>query len=59
LNGGLTEVDSVGSCLVMQAFAARTCRVRDENCLVGWCVDARAQGYKIAVHSSYTVKHPV
>jgi hypothetical protein len=58
LNGGLTAVDSVGSCLVMQAEVARTCRIRDDYCLVGWCEDARSKGYRIAVCSDLKIHHP-
>lgn len=55
---GLTEVDSVGSCLVMRGEIARKCRIRNDYCLVGWCEDARANGYRIAVHPDFVVRHP-
>jgi hypothetical protein len=54
----LFEVDSVGSCLVMRGEVARACRVQDNQCLVGWCSDARSKGHKIAVHSAFQVLHP-
>jgi hypothetical protein len=49
-------VDSVGSCLVMRAEVARACRIRNEYCLVGWCADARAKGYRIGVRTDLTVR---
>lgn len=49
-------VDSVGSCLVMRAEVARACRIRNDYCLVGWCEDARAQGFRIAVRPSLQVR---
>lgn len=55
---GLTEVSSVGSCLVMRGEAARACRIKNDYCLVGWCEDARAQGFKIAVDPTLRVEHP-
>lgn len=58
LKAGLNEVDSVGSCLVVQGHVARTARIRNNNCLVGWCEDVRTLGYIIAVDTRYEVKHP-
>lgn len=55
---GLTEVDSVGSCLVMRGDVARACRIRNNYCLVGWCEDARAHDFRVAVHPGFRVKHP-
>jgi hypothetical protein len=49
LNGAHFEVSSVGSCLAIPGGAARKCRVRNQNCLVGWCEDARAHGYSVWV----------
>lgn len=49
------EVGSVGSCLVMRTEVARACRIRNDYCLVGWCEDARSQGYRIAVNSTLKV----
>lgn len=53
-----TEVSSVGSALVMPAYVARECRVKNDYCLVGWCEDARSKGYRIAVDSSLRIAHP-
>ena len=58
VNGQLTEVDSAGSCLVMRAEVARRCRIRNNYCLVGWCEDARVNGYRIAVDPLLRVEHP-
>lgn len=49
------EVSSVGSCLAMRGEVARNVRIRNEYCLVGWCEDARAQGYRIGVHCGLRV----
>lgn len=55
---GLTEVGSVGSCLVMRAGVARNCRIIDNECLAGFCRDARNKGYKIWVDPRARVNHP-
>lgn len=54
---GLTEVDSAGSCLVMPALAALEVKFTDE-CLVGWCGNARAAGYRIFASADHIVRHP-
>jgi hypothetical protein len=54
----LTEVYSVGSCLVMKGEVARKCRIINDNCLVGFCEDARSKGYKVWVDSKIKVNHP-
>lgn len=54
----LTEVSSVGSCLVMRGTVARNCRIRNEYCLVGFCEDARAQGYYVYVDAQERIHHP-
>lgn len=56
--GYFSEVGSVGSCLVMRGEVARRVRVRNDYCLVGWCEDARRQGYKIAACPAFSVEHP-
>ncbi len=59
LNGhGLAEVGSVGSCLAMRAEVAAKVRVGDDNALVGWCAEARKQGYRLAVATDFGVNHP-
>lgn len=62
-NGGTltdkpVEISSAGSCLVMRGHVARACRIRNDYCLVGWCEDARQQGYRIGVTTSARVDHP-
>lgn len=57
-NLGLTEVSSVGSCLVMKAHVARECRMIDNECLVGFCRDARNKGYRVWVDSRVKINHP-
>lgn len=55
---GLTEVSSVGSCLVMRGEIARKVRIVNGDALVGWCEQARLQGYKIAVDPKLSIRHP-
>lgn len=57
-DGQLTEVSSVGSCLVMRGEVARECRIIDDECLVGFCKDARSKGYRVSVDSSERIEHP-
>lgn len=52
------EVYSAGSCLAMRGEVARRCRIRNNYCLVGWCEDAREQGYSIACAPMFRVNHP-
>lgn len=58
VNIGLTEVSSVGSCLVMKAEVARECRIIDNECLVGFCKDVRNKGYRVWVDSRVSIYHP-
>lgn len=51
-----TQVSSIGSCLAMRGKVARECRIRNNYCLVGWCEDARAHGYKIYYAPSCEVR---
>lgn len=55
---GLTDVDSAGSCLVMKGEVARRCRIRNSDVLIGFCADAKSQGYRICVDPSLRVNHP-
>lgn len=55
-HGQIFEVDSVGSCLVMAGAYARACRIRDNNCLVGWCADAQSRGLRIGVRGDLKVR---
>lgn len=56
--GGLVEVSSAGSCLVMRAEVAWQCRVPPEDGLVGFCRDARTKGFKIWADFDGIVRHP-
>lgn len=58
LNGMPLLIDSAGSCLMMHAKVARTCRMTD-NALLDFCQDARSKGYSIKVDPSVRVEHPV
>jgi hypothetical protein len=55
---GITEVDSVGSCLAIRGDAARAVRIPHGGVLIGWCEEARAAGYKIGVAAELGVSHP-
>ncbi len=55
---GITEVDSVGSCLTMRAEVARVVNPEGLLGLVSWCAGARAQGFRIGVAPHLRVEHP-
>jgi hypothetical protein len=55
---GLTEVDSVGSCLVMRAEIARQIRMPPAGVLLGFCAEARKAGYRVFVDSRFSIRHP-
>lgn len=52
-----TEVSSVGSCFAVNVYTARTCRIRDDNALVGWCRDVTDNGRRIVVLGDMEVHH--
>lgn len=52
------RMDSVGSCLAIRGEAAKTVRVKDGMALVGWCNEARRQGYTVGAHPGLSVRHP-
>jgi hypothetical protein len=54
----LTEVNSVGSCLVMRGEVARECRIRNDYALVGFCLDARAHNFHVWVDPHERIHHP-
>lgn len=54
---GLTEVDSVGSCLVMKGGVARTVRAEREH-WIEWCLNARKADYRICVDAEARIEHP-
>jgi len=56
--GKMTEVSSVGSCLVMRGDIARQVRIENGGALVGWCENARSKGHKIWVEPRLAVRHP-
>lgn len=55
---GLTEVSSAGSCLVMKGEVGRGVRIVNDDALVGWCEQARQQGYTISVDPNLSIRHP-
>lgn len=54
----VAEVGSVGSCLVMKADVARTCRIPGSEVLIGFCRVAREKGYHIFVDARERIYHP-
>lgn len=58
LNGGLLEMDSVGSCVAMNAGLARHLTWPEEDCIVGLCRKAREYGASIWCNSGLAIFHP-
>jgi hypothetical protein len=54
----LTEVSSVGSCLVMRGDVARRSRIRNDYGLVGFCEDARNNGFSVWADAQERIHHP-
>ena len=54
----VVEIASAGSCLVMPSNIGASVRIPDDNALVGWCGQARRQGYFIGVHTGLRIQHP-
>lgn len=54
----VAEVGSVGSCLIMKADVARTCRIPGAEVLIGFCRIAREKGYHIFVDARERIYHP-
>lgn len=57
-DGNLTQVDSVGSALVMHGEVARHCRIINDNVLMGFCQDCWNKGFTVNVDASQKVVHP-
>lgn len=57
-SGGLSQVESVGSCFAMLGTVARSCRVRNDYALVGFCEDVRNAGHSVWVDAAQRVEHP-
>lgn len=55
---GVTEVDSVGSCLVMRGKVAREVRMPEGGVLIGFCEEVRKAGFRIGVNVEHCIKHP-
>lgn len=59
LNGDhMVEMDSVGSCVVMRADAAKRVTVPEADVLVGVCRQIREMGGRVWLDSSQKVYHP-
>ena len=56
--GGLVELDSSGSCLVMRGEVAAQSRFAPEDAIVGWCRDMRAKGFRLWLDPALYVVHP-
>lgn len=54
----LTPVDSAGSCLVMRADVARSCRIIDNEALVGFCRDVWRKGFSVQCDARERIFHP-
>jgi len=57
-HGGMTVIDSAGSCLVMRADVARQCRMIDDMALIGFCKDAWSKGFRILCDARESIRHP-
>lgn len=55
---GITEMDSVGSCVVMAGNVAKGLTIPDEDVIVGACRAIRDNGYKIWLDVDAEVWHP-
>lgn len=55
---GLTRVDSVGSAFVMRGEVGRTCRIHNDNVLLGFCEDVWRNGFTVNVDARLKVYHP-
>lgn len=57
--GGLTPIESAGSCIVTRGDVARSTRFDPpQESIVGWCKDMRRHGYTLWLDSSLKVEHP-
>ncbi len=54
--GELLQLDSAGSCKVMRAEVARTCRFSEQDAMLGH--DINAKGYSLWLDPQYMVVHP-
>lgn len=57
-DGSLTEVDSVGSSLLMTGNVARTCRMSESGVLMSLCASAWERGFPVLVDASQRITHP-
>lgn len=53
-----TPVDSTGSCIVMRGEVARTCRIIDNDALVGFGRDVWAKGFALYADAQERIDHP-
>lgn len=53
-----TPVDSTGSCLVMRGDVARSCRIIDNEALVGFGRDVWAKGFALYADARERIDHP-
>lgn len=57
VNGGIIDMDSVGSCLVMRAELARRCRFPEADVIVGFCRQVRESGAGVWCDTGLRVQH--
>jgi hypothetical protein len=55
---GLTKVDSVGSGFVMRGEVGLSCRIRNQNVLLGFCEDVWSHGWNVNVDATQSIYHP-
>lgn len=53
-----TPVDSAGSCLVMRGEVARSCRIIDNEAMVGFGRDVWAKGFTLFADARERIQHP-
>lgn len=58
LTSSLEEIDSAGTCLVMDSKVARSCKAVDSEA-VSFCKDARSKGYSVGLGTGWEVYHAV
>lgn len=56
--GGLTKVDSVGSGFVMRAEVGLSCRIHNNDVLLGFCEDVWRHGWTVNVDATQAIYHP-
>lgn len=58
VNGGLVQMDSIGSCFAMNAALAKHVNIPEQDVVIGMCRQVYALGASVWLDSSLTVQHP-